>query len=216
MYCALYDEKHRFHILTTFEGQKNKFEQKRIREKLLCTKCEAIISQYERYVSLVFAGSVQLDISRDGRMIEISGLNYSHFKLFALSILWRAGVSLFPIFKQVKLGPHEDVLRQMVLNGDPGPPEKYSFIVAPIMHDGKPQMDVIIQPTWTRLLGHYTYRFVFGGLAWVFLVSKHRPPVTIAATTVSRVGRLIMLETELEEMSFLMKMAHELKQKGKL
>jgi hypothetical protein len=51
---------------------------------------------------------------------EINGLDYAMFKLFHLSVLWRAGVSTREEFRNVKLGSHEDVIRQMLLRDDPG------------------------------------------------------------------------------------------------
>jgi hypothetical protein len=216
MYGALYDDKHRFHVLSTDEWKKNIYAQKGIREELLCSACEEQLSKYERYVSLVFSGAIPLSIARDGRLIIIEGLEYSAFKLFALSVLWRAGVSNLPLFKQVQLGPHEEPIRLMVLKGDAGAPEIYGFILAPIMLDGQPEFDAIVQPTRSRLAGHYAYRFVFGGLAWVFMVSSHRPPASIVPALLSKEGKLVMLETELGEMSFIMKMGRELEWKGKL
>ncbi|MDP1680876.1 MAG: hypothetical protein Q8L39_03765 [Burkholderiales bacterium] len=167
-------------------------------------------------MSLVFSGAIPVKASRNGRLIHVEGLEYAKFKLFALSVLWRAGVSALPLFAQVKLGAHEEVLRLMVLNNDPGPPEKYPFILAPVLHEGELQSDMIIQPSWARLAGYYSYRFVFGGLAWVFVVSKHRPPPAIVSAAISRTGEITMLETEVANMPFVVNLARKLSENGKL
>lgn len=215
MYSSLYDEKHRFQVLSTEREEKNSFEQKGIREALLCSDCENQLSQSERYVSLVFRGDIDLTIEKDGKLIIIDGLNYKAFRLFALSVLWRAGVSTKQMFEQVKLGPHEEILRQMVLNNDPGTPETYPFILSPLVHLGKPQFNSIVQPAPSRLNGHFVYRFVFGGLVWVFLVSSHKPPDSIEPAIISRDGKLTMCTSELEDVSFILNMARELKKHGK-
>jgi len=62
-------------------------------------------------------------------MIECGGIDYKLFKLFQLSLLWRAGVSDRPIFKEVALGRHQEILRRMLLDDDPGESHKYGCIM---------------------------------------------------------------------------------------
>ena len=73
-YKPLYDEKHRFHVLTTTPEDKNIFEQKGIREKLLCYDCEQYFSQLEDYVRKVFYGGVGIWIKNDKNKILIKVL----------------------------------------------------------------------------------------------------------------------------------------------
>ncbi len=52
--------------------------------------------------------------------VVLKGLDYTKFKLFLLSILWRMGVSSLDAFVEVKRGSHhEEALRVALLNGDP-------------------------------------------------------------------------------------------------
>jgi hypothetical protein len=44
--------------------------------------------------------------------------------MFHLSLLWRMSVSKHPYFKEVSLGPHEEVLRRMLLEARPGEPDQ--------------------------------------------------------------------------------------------
>src|SRR5690606_42072385 len=64
-----------------------------VREKLLCAECELHISKYENYVANVFNGRQAIDASGAGGLIVVKGLDYAKFKLFGLSVLWRAGIS---------------------------------------------------------------------------------------------------------------------------
>ncbi len=216
LYSALYDEKHRFHKISVDENQKNTLSQKGVREFLLCGECEQKLSKYERYASLVLNGGLELTVRREGRLIHLEGIDYNIFKLFALSILWRASVSSLDVFDQVTLGPHEETLRKMVFNGESGKEYEYPFILSPIIHEGEVQEALIVQPTRTKLAGHQAYRFVFGGLAWVFLISSHRAPDVVTSASISSSGKLTMLPWELADMKFIVHMAQELSQQGKL
>lgn len=216
LYSSLYDEKHRFHKLSIDENKKNTLPQKGVRELLLCGDCEQRLSKYERYSSLILNGGIELIIKREGRLFHLEGVQYNSFKLFALSILWRASVSNLEMFSQVTLGPHEEVLRKMILNGEPGEECDYPFILSPVIHEGVVQEDLIVQPTRTRLAGHNAYRFVFGGIAWVFVASSHRAPSVIVSASINKLGKLTMLPWALTDMKFIVHMAQELSRQGKV
>ncbi len=97
-----------------------KFLQKGVREPLLCDACEQLLSAYERYVSRVFAGRSNVEAKQDGGLIHLRGIDYTKFKLFALSILWRASVSSLDMFNQVELGRHGPILVSMIREGNAG------------------------------------------------------------------------------------------------
>ncbi len=216
IYKCLYDEKHRFHELSDDVNKKNKMPQKGLREKLLCIECEQHLSKYERYASLILNGGYSLTVRNEGRLIHLGNIEYSKFKLFALSVLWRAGVSNLGFFDQVKLGAHEEKLRLMILNNDPSTEYKYPFILSPIIHENEVQEALIIKPTWTRLGGHYGYRFVFGGIAWVFVVSNHMAPKVVVKASINKDNELTMLPWELTNMKFITHMAQDLADQNKL
>ena len=216
LYSSLYDEKHRFHKISIDKNQKDTLPQKGIREFLLCSKCEQNLSKYERYASLILNGGIVLTVRHEGRLIFLEGIEYKNFKIFALSILWRASVSSLDLFGQVTLGFHEEILRKMVLNGEPGEAHEYPFILSPILHEGEVLEALIVQPTKARLSDHRVYRFVFGGLAWMFVVSSHRVPSVVTSASISNSGMLTMLPWELADMKFITHIAQELSQQGKL
>jgi hypothetical protein len=216
VYTTLYDEKHRFHVLSNSSVKGPAKLQKGIREHLLCGECEGSLSKYERYMSLILSGRLEVKSSRDGKLVTLEGLDYKQFRLFGLSVLWRASVSSLQMFEQVKLGPHEEIMRKMILAEDPGRSDQYPFMLVPVVHEDEVQTDLIMQPTWTRSEGHYGYRFVFGGLTWVYLVSSHKPPFVIANATVSEQGRTIMLISDIERMPFITNLVQELVENGTL
>jgi hypothetical protein len=203
MYTPLYDDKHRFHVLSSTDANRNQWKQKGLREQLLCEDCEEQLSEHERYVSLLFSGRIRVTSERNGNLVRIRGLDYRHFKIFGLSILWRAGVSRQQFFDDVTLGPHEEPLRQLVLTNDPGNPDKYGFFLASIVFNDCDVKDLIVQPTHSRLDGHLCYRFVFGGLVWIFVVSSHKPPTMFRQAFVNLSGEMLMLVSELRDLTFI-------------
>jgi hypothetical protein len=72
------------------------FRQSGIWEKLLCHVCEQKLSKYEVYSSRVLRRLASVVIEEDKRS-EASGLgtdvDYQRFKLFLLSLIWRAGIA---------------------------------------------------------------------------------------------------------------------------
>jgi hypothetical protein len=52
LYEAMYDEKHRFHVLSVIEDQKDWMEQKGLREPLLCEERHGQITETREYAYL--------------------------------------------------------------------------------------------------------------------------------------------------------------------
>jgi hypothetical protein len=203
LYSALYDSLHRFEVLSSDPSKRRLSIQKGLRELLLCAECEVQLSRHERYASLVFSGGVQPASTRTGNVVRLTGLDYSHFKLFGLSILWRAAVSRHPMFKQVKLGQYEEPLRLLIHHDNPGPPGHYGFFLTALVHAADLLPDLIVAPTRARLHNCICYRFVFGGLVWIFFVSKHPVPLPLQQAFVNEEGEMSLLVSELKDIKFL-------------
>jgi hypothetical protein len=217
MYESMYDEKHRFHVLHRDPSVRSSLLQKGLREPLLCSACEQQLGRYERYVSIVLNGGIELEHERRGNIAHVRGVNYKEFRLFQLSILWRAGISSLDFFCQVNLGPHESVLRSMILAEDVSGPDRFPCLVAAIVHDDKVQKDLMIQPVPIRSEGIAGYRFTFGGLIWVFLVASHRHPKRGFATlSLDPAGELRILVMQMTDVPFIKGFAETLAAHGKV
>ncbi len=203
MYKPLYDRKHRYQVLTDSANIPPRREQKGIRERLLCESCETKIGKYERYASLIWNNQKPVAWLREGDFIQAAGIDYTQFKLFALSVLWRAGVSSIEMFDQVKLGPHEEPLKRMLQTEDPGNPDQYPVLLARVVSEGEPQTNMILPPTWARFEDHKAYRFIFGGFAWIFIVSNHRLPRSVRHFALCDAGTMRVLTSEIDDMPFL-------------
>lgn len=208
LYSALYDNKHRFYELRP--KKKIKYLQKGIRECLLCGSCEQHLSKYEQYASQMLKGEGSLRYWLDGSAVRIGGVDYKLFKLFALSILWRASISKLSIFSGVSLGVHEEKLRLMILAGEPGAANLYPFIISPVMYRGDVVEALIVPPVKTRLGGYRAYIFVCGGLAWIYVVCSAPVPKIIVDASLCESGLMTMIPWGISDMKFITSMASDL------
>ncbi|UCV27935.1 hypothetical protein [Ferribacterium limneticum] len=215
MYEYLYDDIHRFHVLHRAEGERNRYEQKGLRQKLLCDNCEQQIGRYERYVSHVFGGTIELEYETHGRLVIVKNIDYKAMRLFQLSVLWRAGISSLPFFSQVDLGRHQETLRQLIASENTGNEWQYGCMMFSLLHDGKLQSDLIVEPTPSKVEGTRGYRFVFGGHLWFFFVANHRSSNKLETQSLAPTGELRLLKSDLTSAKFITEIANDLVRHGK-
>jgi len=190
LYRPGYDEKGRLKELVVSTGRK-KYLQKGFRERLLCDGCEDTIGKYEKYFADFW---YQTDPIPDPVVDDALSLSirYPEFKLFLLSILWRSSISTLEPFEAVALGPFEDEVRRMLLDGSPGPDTRFQIfgVVYLTPSTRKPCHDVIMPPRRARgPRGTIAYQFIFGAVGWFFLVSN-RTDSSIKSGALSCDGRM--------------------------
>ena len=147
--------------------------QKGFREKLLCRDCEDKLNKWETYAAQVLFGGAEISFERMNNFIIMRGIEYTRFKLFQLSLIWRAGASTLRQYSNVNLGPHEEKLRSMIEKENPGKPSDYGclLIFTPSYFEITSKMLMLAQET--RFDGHRCYMFLLSGVTWVFFVSSH-------------------------------------------
>jgi len=217
IYAPLYDNKHRFHTLSKIQTRLKKLEQKGIRERLLCQDCETKLSRYETYASSAFEGkeiAVPTIKSKFKGITSIDGLDYEKFKLFQLSILWRAGVSDHEFFGKVELGSHEEIIKQMILNSDPGDPHQYGCTISAFVVNRQVFAIYIGQPTRTKKHGHLCYRFIFGGFFWHYFLFSQCTDRKIGDRFLTKDGRITISIDETRSTRFLKRTAQAWYQAG--
>lgn len=153
-----------------------RFLRKGLSEPLLCAECEGLIGRYETYFANIWYGAHGLPSEIPagvGRVVK-SSLNYTQFKLFHLSILWRASVATIDEFQVVTLGPHQDRLREMILAGDSGTAMDYRVAASVLLRPGSREVHggVIGVPARQRHDGGSLYSTVYGGCLWHCIVSR--------------------------------------------
>jgi hypothetical protein len=189
LYKSLYDEKHRVYGLRPIEGSKNAVLWKGLREYMLCASCEQYLSTYEGYASKVLRDLPELGSKPPGAVVRVDGIDFTKFKVFQLSLLWRSGVTRQMSFREVNLGPHEERLRRMVLKGDPGKPMDYCCLL--MRTQGSEALSHIIQlPGHLRIFEHHAYDMILFGMIWIFIVSSHSRQIREKDSFLSEAGVL--------------------------
>ncbi len=187
LYKPLYDSQHRVFRLSTGERPKRIFEQKGVRERLLCECCETQLSRYERYARGILVGGEEIGIITDKPAAFAARVDYARFKLFEISILWRAGIASVTEFADVILGDHEQRLRQMLLDEDPGAAQEYGCVLLwPTVH--RDVFDQFIMSLGRQEIGNLAVQiFVFGGMCWIF---------SLASTAIDRNQEMLFLQSD--------------------
>lgn len=215
LYKPLRDEKHRYIGLKYGQetGAKRILLQKGIREYLLCGNCEQVLAKYELYAADVLRKLP--DISREpaGRVVYIAGVDYTRFKIFQLSLLWRAGVSRQASFHEVNLGPHEEVLRRMILEGEPGEPMEYGCVL--MRTKGPKTLSHIIQPPrHLRFSEHHAYDMILFGMIWIFVVSRHSGQILGKGSFLTEAGTLPVYITRTTSDQYIAALAKQARSMG--
>jgi len=100
--------------------------------------------------------------------------NYTLLKLFALSVIWRAGVSSQSFFDRVRLGPHEARIREHLMSTDPGEPSCYSVVFS--MWEDREQGPGMMDPFRERYKHVNFYRIYLGNYICYVKVDQRPTP----------------------------------------
>jgi len=162
-------------IITSKEGVFPKKSPIGIYDKeILCEECERKFSPWDDYGNKFLTQELQEEryLINNGEYLayNFGQCDYVNLKLFFLSVLWRAAVSKQQLFRQVKLGPYEEKLRQLILNNDPG--EVSDFSVALSKFDAPANETGILNPDRTTYDGVNHYRLYLGGYMAIIKVTN--------------------------------------------
>lgn len=176
LYGGLYNQKNHLMAINGRGRQGWKPLQQGIREKLFCEACEQHFNEYcEKPFRRQWCGISPLPNPWTEPEIIWLTVDYSSFKLFHLSILFRASVSSLPTYSEVALGPHEDRMRNMLINRDPGHFWQYPVMGrAVIHHKTHAIIDMVSKAERLNHNGQRCYGIMFGGVQWFTLVSSQR------------------------------------------
>lgn len=218
-YKSLYEKvgnSYRFNVVPLDSDQKLRYKQKGLTEPLLCEDCEGQLSQYENHVRQIFYGGTGIYIT-NGNPIKIEGIDYQKFKLFQLSILWRASVSNLDFFENVSLGPHEEKIRKMIFNETPGSNLKYPCLFFMMLMEQNDVLDSFIYPPqMLRIDGHRVFRFIFGGGFWIFFVSSHTNMIRHTQFFLKESGEIQIPLRRAEETRFFRELAQNIAKKSRI
>lgn len=205
LYRPGYDSKHRMEVLEQ-AAPRARIIQKGLREKLLCQDCENLLANnYENYFSRLWYQERILPVTTKDAYWHLSYLDYTRFKLFHLSILWRSGVSTLKPFAKVTLGPTGDILRKMLLNQDPGTEHDFQIFGVLVLYPGSDKVldGLIGSPTYQFRDAHPLYIFVFGGCVWHYYECLGEPNPVFSQIALSRHGTMTLPVRSLDNVSLL-------------
>jgi len=182
-YYPMRDSKNRIVQMNSTENERNKLLQKGFREYLLCNDCEQKIGKNERYVKNTLYGTKSDELITnhwkktlkwDEGSYIFNNIDYKKFRLFQLSILWRASVAEGEMWDEIILGLSERKLKSMLFREDPGNPKNFGCLMMCILLPDKDIAHIMFKPDCILVKKQKWYRFVFGGFVWLFLVSLHK------------------------------------------
>ncbi|HYM93847.1 MAG TPA: hypothetical protein VET23_06895 [Chitinophagaceae bacterium] len=191
MYKGIFDERHKM-ILSpiAIEPVEKRFiktpSDGEYEGGLLCDDCDNKLlgDYYENYASrAIYGGELLAEEcptfksfrNQHGmEFIKCNKLNYHKFKLFLLSILWRASISTRPFFSEINLNEHEERIRQMLLSKNAGDVSEYPIVVMTYAHDSTLPKELIAQPRFVDLGDNiHLYSFMINGYFYFFYVSHN-------------------------------------------
>lgn len=194
-YEAIYSsEKHRFLAVPLEDSRRMQLHQKGLREKMLCSECEAKFAEWEDYSSKLLRGQQSLDFEQRRDRTIVHGVQYAPFKLFHMSLIWRAGVATSPDFSGVSLGPHANWLKRLLVDDNPGEEGDYPCMFVVVPDPLGISWQAMMLPLAFRVGRHRAYYSLAGGLLWIFLVCRTAASYQHRDCFLSRQGDLTLLK----------------------
>jgi hypothetical protein len=199
-YKLVYDKKPRKFVEFSTDSNIGQIaHQKGLREKLLCKDCEGKFSEYEKYVKELLFDAAWIEKRDNFPGIIVQNVDYRKVKLFQMSLLWRVGVSSLLAFNNIKLAHHEEKIRKMLLEGNPGKSYEYGCI----LFANPSKIDIlehtIFSPIFSdkRIDGHRCCIMLLAGIFWTYFISSHLNRFTLGNCFLSESGELpIIYECE--------------------
>lgn len=168
-------EKHKIIAFDPGNPELKRYLQTGFKEYLLCKGCEGHLNtSYENPFNEFWLKKRPLDGRPDEEVPTLGGIDYASFKLFHLSILWRASVCVHEAFGEVDLGPHNEIIRRMLLEKRAGPDWEYPIKCRAITQDSSIRYEVVVLPKRLQFERQTFYLFTFAGCEWLYCVSSHR------------------------------------------
>jgi len=221
LYKPIYDENHSFMVISSDSEKRPRHRHKGIYEELLCKSCEGIVGEYENYSAKVLFGNdnkeKRVSVKKPFGFI-FHDIDYTKFKLFQISLLWRASISSRPEIPKIDLGPHSEKMRRMLLNRIPGEVYEYGCSILFIPDYSKEMVGFIYSPELIpkKIKGYTWYRAIFSGLLWAYIVSSHSSLLDNPNIFLSKDGELPVINAGHKGMKFIQKLAFNLTNGRKL
>jgi hypothetical protein len=211
MYGSLFDKHHKMYKLRPAEfmrGIKKVVRQTsgEYESNVLCEECDTLrLNQYESYAkevvrkthSRILLNGCDDETTPEGiKFRRCDGVDCRKFKLFLLSILWRASISTREMFREIMIGhEHEEAIRSMIMKADPGQGDQYPVIMISHLGDPATPGDLVGQPGSSPVNGRARFVFPIGGVTYLFHLSMEAVPDGFQPYILQDIGLVKLLYT---------------------
>ena len=174
MYKGIGDDKNRmFEISSSEPFRKKTVQSGAYEEYILCSECDNnILSKLERYANNnLYSQPYRTDNDNFEQVTNIHGIkairckniDYTQFKLFLQSLIWRASVTEHDLFNNFKLTEEqEEQLRNSIYNSAPLEEDDYACLLLTHQNEEEPQTDLVfINPTNPQKVSFFINEFVY-------------------------------------------------------
>jgi hypothetical protein len=147
-----------------------------LKQHLFCEECEQHFNEYcEKPFKRSWVDTNPLPPCWPDQEPVCIQVDYASFKLFHLSVLFRASVTTLPTFSAVALGRHQESIRQMLIKHAAGPSWQYPIMgIALYDRRSRSPVQLVTAPVAARLGGLHCYGMAYGGVQWWIAVSSQR------------------------------------------
>lgn len=141
---------------------------------ILCASCDNRIGDWDNYAQGVLLNPLEsygepVALKRQ-EAFSIPSPDYVRFKLFFISLLWRADRTSHQFFSSVDLGPWREKARAMIFSADPGDANEFGVFL--VRYEHPLAAGTIYNPELTRPEGVNCYRFSLGSYVAMIKVDR--------------------------------------------
>lgn len=158
---------------------------------ILCKACDNnVIGKLESYAAKILFQNQSLTFrSEEDKYIKnlmLKDIDYTKFKLFLISLLWRASISTQKLFGAISLGSkHEESARKMIFENEPGRRDEFPTCIMGLETTVNLALRTIVSPRKLTSNGNTQYMFWVNGFFYWYNISSYnmddvfnRTPIT--------------------------------------
>jgi len=184
-------------------GETRKTVQVGYRERMLCSVCETLLSGYETKFKRLWMDSIPPDFSHLATgpledVISVDVPDYDAFKLFHLSVFWRAAASTGFKIGNISFGLYEKEIATLIREGNPGAVGDFPFLAVLNLDDhGRPMPTVsqLAQGSGRFERRHHYYMMSYAFCDWTFVLARPGPQWMVELEAHCRQARRFLLHT---------------------
>jgi hypothetical protein len=176
-YGPIKNEKNQIHAL----GRGRKIVQTGYWERMLCSECETLLSAYETTFKSLWMDSIPPDFNHlaTDDLISVELPDYDAFKLFHMSVFWRAAVSTSFKVGNISFGPYESELAALIKERKPGQVGDFPVLGVLNLNERRrpvPTVSSLVQGADRFDDRHPYYMMSYAFCDWTFVLARPGPP----------------------------------------